>query len=179
MRYWCLLRATGSGDWLMADEGDTGRRAGSGYKGIVPEVRELKASEFSKADKLWVDYHNTTGDPKTDRIFGAFLGADLVSLARCRRHSDGYEVDGVFTPEDYRGRGYARLVVNALIEACHNDDLYMYAVSHLTEFYGQFGFIEISEKELPVGVRERYLWAVGNLDGVGVVPMIRIHTDFI
>ncbi|UUX92615.1 GNAT family N-acetyltransferase [Methanoplanus endosymbiosus] len=160
-------------------ERDTGRRAGSGYKGIVPEVRELKTSEFPKANEVWVDYHNTTGVPKTDRIFGAFLGVELVSLARCRRHLDGYEVDGVYTPDDYRGRGYARLVVNALIEACHNDDLYMYSVSHLTEFYGQYGFYEISEKELPEGVRERYTWAVGNLGGVGVVPMIRTHTDYI
>lgn len=144
---------------------------------MIPEVRELKSCEFNKANEIWTDYHNTTGDPWTDRLFGVFLNGRLVSVARCRRRSDGFEVDGVFTPDEYRNKGYANLVVGALVEACHNYDLYMFSVSHLTEFYRRYGFNEIALKELPEGIRERYSWAQGNLEGAGVQPMARFHTD--
>lgn len=144
----------------------------------VPVARELKSGEFRKAEDIWKDYHNTRGDPGTDRIFGVFAGNRLMSVARCRRHRDGYEVDGVFTPEDYRRRGYSHLAVGALVEACHNDDLYMFSVTHLTGFYRKYGFVEIPLEELPEGIRERYSWAIGNLEGAGVQPMVRIHTDY-
>jgi GNAT superfamily N-acetyltransferase len=136
-------------------------------------VRELKANEFPAADKIWVEYHETTGEPATDRIFAAFSGELIVSLARCRRHPDGMDVDGIFTPEEHRRKGYSRLAVDALVEACHNDDLYMHAVRHLIGFYARLGFVPIDEKMLPPTIRERYLWAGGNLEGAEVQPMYR------
>jgi len=136
-------------------------------------VRELRADEFPAADKTWVEYHETTGDPATDRIFAVFSRDRIVSLARCRRHPDGMDVDGIFTPVEYRRKGYSRLAVSALVEACHNDNLYMHAVRHLTGFYATMGFVPIEEKELPPTIRERYLWAGGNLEGAEVQPMFR------
>ena len=136
-------------------------------------VRELRSDEFPAADKCWVEYHDTTGDPATDRIFAVFSGNLIVSLARCRRHPDGMDVDGIFTPVEYRKKGYSELAVGALVEACHNDNLYMHAVRHLIGFYAKQGFIPIEEKELPPSIRERYLWAGGNLEGAEVQPMYR------
>ncbi|MDO9323905.1 MAG: histidine kinase, partial [Methanoregula sp.] len=136
-------------------------------------VRELQPDEFPAADTFWVEYHETTGDPATDRIFAVFSGDRIVSLARCRRHPDGMDVDGIYTPEEDRLNGYSRLAVGALVEACHNDDLYMHAVRHLIGFYTKQGFIPIAEKELPPTIRERYVWAGGNLEGAEVQPMYR------
>ncbi len=136
-------------------------------------VRELKAIEFPAADTIWVEYHETTGNPVTDRIFAAFAGDQIVSLARCRRHPDGMDIDGIFTPAEHRRKGYSRLAVGALVEACHNDNLYMHAVRHLIDFYTKQGFIPIAEKELPPTIRERYIWAGGNLEGAEVQPMYR------
>lgn len=136
-------------------------------------LKELLISEFPLADALWKDYHETTGDPAKDRIFGVFFQGDLVSLARCRRHDGGLEVDGIWTPPPHRSKGYSRMALGALIEACHNDDLYMYSVSHLTGFYARFGFLPIPEKDLPDQIRERYTWAAGNLEGAEVQPMVR------
>jgi len=140
---------------------------------VIPVVRELRVSEFPLADKVWLDYHDTTGDPATDRIFAVFSDGEIVSLARCHRHEDGLEVDGIFTPARFRLNGYSRVSVGALVEACHNDDLYMYAVRHLTGFYGMFGFEPVPESALPARIRERYTWAAGNLEGAEVQPMHR------
>jgi GNAT superfamily N-acetyltransferase len=136
-------------------------------------VCELRAAEFPLANAIWRDYHNTTGNPATDRIIGVFQDDVLVSVARCSRHPGGLEVDGIFTPADLRGHGFSRLAVGALVEACHHDDLFMYAVSHLTRFYATFGFEPIPEKELPSSVQERYNWAGGELEGAEVQPMKR------
>ncbi|BBL67180.1 hypothetical protein MchiMG62_03610 [Methanoculleus chikugoensis] len=146
---------------------------GMATTGIRPEVRELTSAEFPAANEVWRDYHGTTGEPARDRIFATFLAGQIVSLARCRRHPDGLEVDGVFTPDACRKQGYARMVMNALVVACHNDDLYMYAVESLAGFYAGFGFISIPERDLPLSIRERYTWAAGNMEGAEVRPMFR------
>jgi len=141
--------------------------------GARPDVRELRSAEFSAADEVWREYRGMVGDPGRDRIFAVFLAGKIVSLARCRRHPDGLEVDGVFTPDACRNKGYARMVMSALVVACHNDDLYMYAVESLAGFYAGFGFISIPERDLPPGIRERYTWAAGNMEGAEVRPMFR------
>lgn len=143
-------------------------------RGGKVEIRELKSDEFSDANVVWIEYHETKGEPQSDRVFAAFEGDKIVSLARLRRHPDGCEVDAVFTPEPYRGRGLSRQVVGALVEACYNEELTMYAVQHLKKFYSEFGFLPIPEGDLPASVRERYLWAAGNLDGAEVIPMKRL-----
>lgn len=139
--------------------------------GII--VRELFAVEFPVAEALWTDYHQTKGDVKTDRIFVAFSQGEPVSVARCRKHPDGYEVDAVFTPSKYRNHGYAHAVMWGLVEACGNDVLYMHALTNLTEFYCHFGFVTIAESELPPTIRERYAWAEGEMKGASVSPMKR------
>ena len=136
-------------------------------------TRELTAGEFPLANAVWLEYHDTAGDPESDRIFAAFVEGTIVSLARCRRHPDGFEVDGVFTRDQFRHRGYSFTVVESLIEACHNDELFMYAVRGLAGFYARFGFEAVSEQDLPPSVQERYRWAAGNMEGADVQPMRR------
>ncbi|MCK9297941.1 MAG: GNAT family N-acetyltransferase [Methanoculleus sp.] len=142
------------------------------------EVRELRSEEFGLAEEIWLDYHELKADPKTDRIFGVFADGTLVSVARCRRHPDGYEVDGVFTPVRFRGRGYARQAMDALVEACQHDILYMHAVRNLVDFYGEYGFISIPESDLPPTIRERFAFALGEMEGTNVQPMRRAAGRF-
>lgn len=137
------------------------------------EGRELLASEFPLAEKLWETYHQQTANPETDRVFGAFAEGILVSLARCRRHPDGSEVDSVFTPEAYRGHGFAQYAMDALIDSCKEEWLYMHSTKVLVGWYGRYGFEKIPEDSLPKTIRERYAFALGNLEGSGVVPMMR------
>lgn len=135
--------------------------------------RELSLDEFHLAEELWIGYHQQTGDPAIDRIFGAFVEDTLVSVARCRRHPDGYEVDSVFTPEWFRGKGFARYAMDALIRSCSNLPLFMHSTQELVNWYRSYGFVPIPEDKLPPTIRKRYDFAMGNLEGSGVVPMER------
>ncbi|PKL68494.1 MAG: GCN5 family acetyltransferase [Methanomicrobiales archaeon HGW-Methanomicrobiales-1] len=136
-------------------------------------TRELAPSEFYLAEKIWFDYHQTKSDPEHDRIFAVFIEDTPVSVARCKRHDDGYEVDGIFTWDEFRGNGYARNAIEALIRECGASTLYMYAVQHLVDFYTSFGFEPIPERDLPLTVRERYAWALGEMKGAEICPMKR------
>lgn len=136
-------------------------------------TRELAPSEFDMAEKIWFDYHQTKSDPVHDRIFAVFIEDTPVSVARCKRHDDGYEVDRIFTWDEFRGNGYARNAIEALVRECGASVLYMYAVRHLVDFYQSFGFVPIPETDLPRTVRERYAWAMGEREGAEVCPMRR------
>jgi hypothetical protein len=52
----------------------------------------------------------------------------------------------------------------------------MHATLDLIRFYAGFGFSEIGEHELPTGIRERFGFANGNLEGANVRPMRRSAT---
>ncbi|MFA5296428.1 MAG: ATP-binding protein [Methanoregulaceae archaeon] len=164
---WRIEGATDNAPPFSASAPVTGAAAGT------TTVRELRSAEFPLADELWVDYHETKGDPGTDRVFAAFAGGRAVSLARCRRHPDGLEVDAVFTPVANRGHGYANHTVSALVEACGHEPLFMHSVLNLTGFYGRYGFVPIREEDLPATIRERFAWAGGALEGANVLPMRR------
>jgi PAS domain S-box-containing protein len=140
-------------------------------------VRELASAEFPVAEELWIEYHHTKGNPETDRIFAAFSDGRAVSVARCKCHPDGMELDGVYTPDDFRGHGYANAAVWGLVEACGHDTMYMHSVANLTGFYGHYGFVLIPEHELPDTIRERYAWAQGEMEGANVAPMKRPATE--
>jgi len=137
-------------------------------------VRELAGNEFSLAEEVWLTYHQQKGHPEMDRIFGVFVEGELAAVARCRRHPDGLEVDGVYVPDDYRDRGYARKAVRALVDACGDEPLFMHSTLPLSGFYSSFGFRKINEDELPRSIRERFNFAEGDLEGANVVPMRRV-----
>ena len=136
-------------------------------------VRELEKNEFPLAEEVWLRYHQQTADPLTDRIFGVFVEGMLVTVARCRRHPDGLEVDGVFTLDDFRGRGYARDVMYPLVASCGKEDLYMHSTMGLVKFYGHYGFAPIHENNLPPTIKARYDFAMGEMKASNVQPMRR------
>ncbi|MDD1664496.1 MAG: GNAT family N-acetyltransferase [Methanomicrobiales archaeon] len=136
-------------------------------------TRELTTAEFLIAEEIWLFYHKQKTDPSTDRIFAIFADGVPAGVARCRRHPDGLEVDGVFVLEEFRNRGYARRIMDALVPACGNQDLYMHSTVELVPFYRAFGFEPISEQDLPRTIRERYSFAMGDLRMAQVQPMRR------
>jgi len=72
------------------------------------------------------------------------------------------------------GEGLARIVVQALIDACGHEVLYMHSTLQLISFYKTFGFVPIAEDQLPKMIRERLLFCFGEMAGCKTVcPMRR------
>ena len=140
---------------------------------MTTEVRELKREEFPLAEKLWEQYRGQKADPVHERVFGVFLDGNLAATARYTRHPDGVEMDCVFVPEQYRSKGYARLAVESLIQACGSDTIYIHSTIVLISFYRTFGFVPIPEEKLPKSIRERFIFCFGEMQGCNVCPMVR------
>jgi N-acetylglutamate synthase-like GNAT family acetyltransferase len=137
------------------------------------EIRELKPEEFHLAEKLWENYRGQKANPVHERIFCVFADGEFAATARHTKHADGYEMDCVFTPEKFRGKGYARMAVQALIDACGSTTIYIHSTIVLISFYKTFGFVPIPEEELPKSIRERFIFCFGEMEGCNVCPMIR------
>jgi len=148
--------------------------ASTGVEGHL-EVREFFPHEFLRVEaEVWSHYHDQKAHPGSDRIFGALIGKYLVGAARCRKHPDGYDVDGVFVLPEYRGRGIARNLMDLLIRECgEQETLYMHSRTELVGFYASFGFFAIPERDLPRTIRERFNFNSEALETLNVTPMMR------
>jgi len=136
-------------------------------------VRELESSEFPLAEKVWEQYRGQKADAKTERIFGVFDDGRLAATARFTRHPDGNEMDCVFSLDYYRGKGYARKAVQALIDACGSEPIYIHSTLVLISFYKTFGWTPIPEEKLPRSIKDRFNFCFGEMEGCNVCPMVR------
>jgi N-acetylglutamate synthase-like GNAT family acetyltransferase len=137
------------------------------------EVRELNHGEFPLAEKLWEEYRGQKNDMPNERVFGVFENGTLAATARCTQHPDGLEMDCVFSSERFRGKGYARHAVQALIDTCGSEQIFIHSTIVLISFYKTYGFVPIPEDQLPRTIRERFLFCFGEMAGCNVCPMVR------
>ena len=137
-------------------------------------ARELSENEFTIAEKIWFHYHSQKAERTTDRIFAVFVEETPAGVARFGRHPDGNEVDGVFVLHEFRDHGYARRLMQVLIEQCGSEVLYMRATLEWVSFYRSFGFVPIREDDLPRTIRERFNFALGYMQDSDVCPMKRV-----
>ena len=138
------------------------------------QVRELAPSEFPRVEEeLWSNYHGQSADKESDRIYGAFVDGTLAGCARVRSHADGLEVDGVFVLDEFRGRGLARRLMDAVLEGFGDQTLWMHSVIELVPFYRRLGWRPVPEEKLPPTIKERLIFCLGEMEGCGVAPMVR------
>jgi hypothetical protein len=140
---------------------------------MMIKTRELQRDEFHLAEDLWEQYHGQKADPVHDRIFGVFIDGNFSASARYVKHADGVEMDCVFVPEPKGGHGYARDAVEDLIKHCGSETIYIHSTLDLISFYESLGFVPIPEKQLPMSIKERFSFCIGNMEGCNISPMVR------
>ncbi|KQC07799.1 MAG: hypothetical protein APR55_00675 [Methanolinea sp. SDB] len=145
------------------------------YPAFSPLVmaRELQPAEYPLAEEIWTQFRQQQADQKTDRIFGLFVGEILASVARCRRYPDGLAVDGVFTRDEFRGKGYATRVMDQLVVSCGKETLYLHSPQKLVKFYELYGFRTIRAHEIPESVRDGSILTIGETALANLQPMKR------
>lgn len=136
-------------------------------------ARELQPAEYPLAEEIWTQFRRQQADQKTDRIFGLFIGETLVSVARCRRYPGGLAVDGVFTRDEFRGKGYATRVMDRLVASCGKETLYLHSPQKLVKFHELYGFGTIGMHEIPESVRNGSILIIGESALANLQPMKR------
>jgi Acetyltransferase (GNAT) domain len=115
------------------------------------EIRELRASEIGRIrHELSLRFHAIDTNPSKTCMFAAFNGTRLVGVARCVRHPDGLELDGIYILEEVRRKGFVRGITALLIEALGRQDVvYVRAAAGVAELYHTMGFRPVKDNEIP------------------------------
>jgi GNAT superfamily N-acetyltransferase len=106
------------------------------------EIRPLRDDELDWAAERYREIRFSPSPPGT-RGFVAEIDGVRAGLGRLVEHAPGVvELGGIWTAESARGRGVARAMVTALLEAspASAGRLWCIPFAHLAAFYESFGF---------------------------------------
>lgn len=125
-------------------------------------------------EQAWVDdRYNEVGFLPSDLTEETVLVAEAddrrVGLGRLVPVGEGaWELGGIWTDPDHRGRGVASRVVEALLEEADATALYCIPFAGLQGFYERYGFIpyEGDVEDLPPRMREKWTYCVEEYDDV-------------
>lgn len=79
----------------------------------------------------------------------------LISVARMMDYDDCYLVRHVCTLHKYRGKGFGTELCKALIIQA-DKPLYLFPIPELMEFYGNLGFAQCVDTELPLSLAKTW-----------------------
>lgn len=123
---------------------------------------ELEPIKLPLVSKLYKD-HYPAGKPKRgETVFIVKSGHDLIGAVRFQFVGDAQLLTGMLIHPDYRALG----IGHQLLEHCKNQIsatiCYCFSFPHLTHFYQQHHFEQISENQLPESLRDRFKRYVGS-----------------
>jgi amino-acid N-acetyltransferase len=74
---------------------------------------------------------------------------EVIACAQVRPHFDGTrELASLVVAPRWRGRGLARALIEHLL-AAHSGELYLMCRASLASLYRKFGFVPVSEEQMP------------------------------
>ena len=133
----------------------------------VPTFCKMMQKPFGDSEE-YMKMLFDTGYIKKENIFSLTSGDDILSvmcLFEAETFSVGktYVISYVYTPEEYRGRGYSSLLISSFLKAEKNAVVVFPATKSLFSYYSRFGFTPcaFSERLLFENGEKRELKKVG------------------
>ena len=87
--------------------------------------------------------------------FVAELDGQMVGLLRLEQEFGATVLRGMRVSPEYQRQGIGSRLLQAVADHLGTDPCYCVPYSHLTAFYGQIGFVELSLDRAPAHLRER------------------------
>ena len=124
----------------------------------VPTFCKMMQKPFGDSEE-YMKMLFDTGYIKKENIFSLTSGSDILSvmcLFEAETFSVGktYVISYVYTPEEYRGRGYSSLLISSFLKTEKNTVVVFPATKSLFSYYSRFGFT-------PCAFSERFLFENG------------------
>lgn len=95
----------------------------------------------------------------------------IVAFGRVKPYDETYELGGVFTLEEERGKGHAAAIIRELIRVFPQDEVYLTAdlQSGMPAYYERLGFRATDDLPSELRAKCERVRARGNLDVIGMV----------
>jgi N-acetylglutamate synthase-like GNAT family acetyltransferase len=118
---------------------------------------ELEPIKLPLVAKLYKD-HYPAGKPKRGETI-IIVKADhtLIGAVRFQPTQDAQLLTGMLIHPDFRGLGIGHQLLQHCKQQISATNCYCFSFPHLTSFYQQHHFEEISENQLPESLRDRFI----------------------
>ncbi|WP_053387582.1 GNAT family N-acetyltransferase [Leucobacter japonicus] len=107
-------------------------------------------------DCVYLDLDGRDLEPETQQVWASDAAGTVAATVRIlseEAHEPGLRSIGrVVTDPDWRGRGIAAALMEAAIATCGEHPVVLHAQSHLTDWYGRFGFSADGPEYLEDGI---------------------------
>lgn len=81
-------------------------------------------------------------------------GGNLIGCGQIKEHpGNTLELASIAVEPEWRGRGVARAIIEALVASRPNEELYLMTESGLDPLYAKFGFHRITREQMPTYFR--------------------------
>jgi GNAT superfamily N-acetyltransferase len=134
-------------------------------------IRVARPDEYARVLATYEAWGYGGGVTPGDRIYLAESGGELIGIVRRTLEHEVTMLRGMQVAREWRGRGIGRQLLSALVAELGAEECLCVPYTHLTEFYGSSGFVEMPEEALPPFLR--YRLAAYRTRGLSVLVMRR------
>ena len=125
------------------------------------ELRNATSEDVPVIEAVALREQLDSRDPRPEQFVMAELNGEVVGFGRIIGHRDCWEVACMYVARDLRRLGLGSDIVQELFSRM-NEDLPVYAVTSLPEFFGTLGFAPV--KKVPAAIRAKLDYCRGAFD---------------
>ncbi len=113
------------------------------------QVRPAATTDGPSIEALYSEWGYKSGFSQNDQIFLAQKGEQIVGVVKLTFESNVCVLRGMFIKTELQGKGIGSKLLGSVNEWLGNKQAFCVSFKHLSNFYGQIGFAEISDSEAP------------------------------
>ena len=113
------------------------------------QVRPAATTDGSCIEALYSEWGYEGGFSQNDQIFLAQKGEQIVGVIKLTFKSNVFVLRGMFIKTELQGKGIGSKLLGSVNEWLGNKQAFCVPFKHLSNFYRQIGFADISDSEAP------------------------------
>ena len=133
------------------------------------KLRKACASDMPTIYNIALKYDLESDDMKADEFLVAEENNNIIGIGRLKIHPDAIELGTIGVVEEYRNKGIATKIINALLKKTNSD---VYLTTLIPEFFEQFGFRKLGASPPDAMIRTKE-WCEG-CKKQGCILMVKI-----
>jgi GNAT superfamily N-acetyltransferase len=116
---------------------------------MIPQIRIAQANELGRVLAAYRNWSYGRGIAPDDTTWIAEAEGELIGVVRIAPERSTLVLRGMRIAEPWQRRGIGSRMLNTIAGWLDGNECYCVPYSHLLDFYGQVGFVEITPSAAP------------------------------